>query len=130
MKRLKITDPNNCYACQSCMVACSEAFYKGEKYDPANSCIQIGTKPDGSMQVRTCLQCGKCARTCEQGAIKPNAKGVYMIDKKLCIGCGKCAEVCPMKVIVFTKEKPSKCVACGICIKACPMQIIEMFEKD
>ena len=129
MKRIKVTDPAKCYACQSCMVACTAALFKGKPYDPANACIQIGVKDDGAMQVRTCLQCGKCARTCEQHAITQNAKGVYVIDKKLCIGCGKCAEVCPMQVMVRAGDKVSKCIACGICVKACPMEILEVFEK-
>ncbi len=129
MKKLKVLDHSKCAACQSCMVACTEAFYKGLPYDPGNACIQIGVKADGSLQVRTCIQCGKCARTCEQNAITQNAKGVYMINQKLCIGCGKCAEVCPMKVIVRTPDKVSKCIACGICAKACPMEILQVVEQ-
>ncbi len=81
------------------------------------------------MQVRTCLQCGKCARACEHNAITQNPKGVYMINQKLCVQCGKCAEVCPMQVIVRTESKVSKCIACGICVKSCPMQILEVFEQ-
>ncbi len=129
MKRIKVTDHSKCAACQTCMVACAEAFYKGLKYDPDNACIRIGVKADGSMQVRTCLQCGKCARACEHNAITQNPKGVYMINQKLCVQCGKCAEVFPMQVIVRTESKVSKCIACGICVKSCPMQILEVFEQ-
>ena len=113
-------------ACLSCVFACSQAFYKVD--DPAKSCIQIVDK-NGAVKVNACIQCGKCARTCEQGAITQNAKGVYMINKKLCNGCGKCIEVCPMKVMVAGPEVTSKCIACGICAKACPMDILEVQEK-
>ena len=129
MKRIKVTDHSKCFACMSCMMACAGAFYKGEDFDPDKSCIQMGLKGDGTIQVRTCLQCGKCAKACEQGAITQNAKGVYMINKKLCIGCGKCTEVCPMKVMVKAGDKVSKCISCGICVKACPVEILEVFEK-
>lgn len=116
-------------ACLECVRACSEAFYK--VFDPAKSCIQIVEGKDGNPKTNACLQCGKCAKVCEQGAITQNPKGVYMINKKLCTGCGKCVEVCPMKVMVKAPESPvtSKCIACGICAKACPMGILEVQEK-
>lgn len=129
MKRIKVIDQTKCYACKSCMIACAEAFYKTMEYDDDRSCIQMGLKGDDTIQVRTCIQCGKCAKACEQGAITQNPKGVYMINKKLCIGCGKCTEVCPMQVMVKANDKVSKCIACGICVKACPMGILEVFEK-
>ena len=80
-----------------------------------------------------CIQCGKCAKVCEAGAITQNPKtGVYMINKKLCTGCGKCAEVCPFKVMVAPSVSggaAGKCIACGICAKACPMDVLEVIEK-
>lgn len=79
----------------------------------------------------TCIQCGKCARTCEHEAITQNPKtGVYMINKKLCVGCGKCKEVCPFHVIVLPEQtqRASKCVACGLCARACPMGVLEIKE--
>ena len=129
MKKLVVTDKKACMACLACVDACSTAFYK--EFDPAKSCIQIVAGKDGEPKTNTCLQCGKCARTCKQGAIKQNAKGVYMIDKKLCTGCGECVEVCPMKVMVKVESSPvtTKCIACGICAKACPMGILEIQEK-
>ena len=129
MKKLIITDKNACQACLACEAACSTAFYK--EIDPDKSCIRITAKPDGSPLPKVCLQCGKCARTCPSGAIKQNAKGTYIIDKKLCPGCGECVKVCPMHVMVKATDKPytSKCIACGICAKACPMGILAVVEK-
>ena len=114
MKKLAAKKNVECMACLQCVAACSEAFYKG-----------TGAKPN------TCIQCGKCMRTCEHEAITQNPKtGVYMINKKKCVGCGKCAEACPMHVIVFEEGSPaSKCIACGICVKACPMELLEIVEK-
>ena len=115
-------------ACLACVQACSEAFYK--VMDAGKSCIQIVEK-NGVVKPSVCVQCGKCAKACEAGAITQNAKGVYMINKKLCTGCGKCVEVCPFHVMVKAEDSPvtSKCIACGICAKACPMDVLEVVEK-
>ena len=95
--------------------ACSEAFYK--EFDEALSCIRIVAKGTGA-KPQTCIQCGKCMRTCKHEAITQNPKtGVYMINKKKCVGCGECVEACPMHVMVLKPENPaSKCIACGICV--------------
>ena len=128
MKRVNVLSMKDCAACRQCEVSCSTAFYKA--YDPDLSCIRISAKPDGSPKISYCLQCGKCARTCEHEAITQNAQGVYMINRKKCVGCGKCAEACPMKVIVLKEGTgyASKCIACGICVKGCPMGILEIKE--
>ena len=129
MKKLVVSKENPCKACLSCVIACSQAFYK--KFDPDLSCIRITAKADGEPKVNNCIMCGKCARTCPEQAISQNAKGVYMVDKKKCVGCGKCVEACPMHVMVLVPEvgKVSKCIACGICAKACPMGILSVEEK-
>ena len=125
MKKLTVKKGITCMACLSCVNACSQAFYK--EMNPYKSCIQIIDRK-GAGKPMVCIQCGKCATVCEHGAITQNAKGVYMINKKLCQGCGKCAEVCPFKVIV-AGEPASKCIACGICARACPMDMLEIVEE-
>ena len=128
MKKLSVNKNAECMACLECVRACSTAFYK--EFNPDLSCIQIVAKGQGA-KPNTCIQCGKCMRSCEQGAITQNPKtGIYMINKKLCVSCGKCVEACPMKVMVMKPENPaSKCISCGICVKACPMELLEIVEK-
>ena len=128
MKKLTVKKGSTCMACLECVRACSMSFYKG--FDPDKSCIQSVEKK-GAVKPMVCVQCGKCAKACEAGAIKQNAKGVYMIDKKLCTGCGKCVEACPFGVMVKAEESPvsTKCIACGICAKACPMDVLEVVDK-
>ena len=128
MKKLTVKKGTECMACLECVRACSNAFYK--EFNPDYSCIQIVAKGAGAKPM-TCIQCGKCEKVCEHGAITQNPKtGVYMINKKLCVSCGKCVEICPMKVMVLKEGNPaSKCIACGICVKACPMEILEVVEK-
>ena len=129
MKKLVVNKSAECMACLQCVQACSEAFYK--EFDEDLSCIHILAGKNGGAKPNVCIQCGKCMRTCEHGAITQNPKtGVYMINKKNCVGCGKCVEACPMKVMVMPEEGPaSKCIACGICVKACPMEVLEIVEK-
>jgi len=129
MKKLSVKKNVECMACLECVRACSTAFYK--EFHPDKSAIQIVAGKNGGAKPNVCIQCGKCMKVCETGAITQNPKtGVYMINKKLCNGCGKCAEVCPMKVMVVNENGPtSKCIACGICVKACPMEVLEIIEK-
>lgn len=129
MKKLNVAKKNACMACKACEVACSEAFYK--EFHEDLSCIKIRVAKDGETpKPAVCVQCGKCAEACPEGAITQNAKGVYMINKKKCIGCGKCVEACPFGVMVKAEDKEytSKCIACGICVKACPMEVLEIKE--
>ena len=128
MKKLVVKKDAQCMACLECVRACSVAFYK--EFNEDLSCIRIVEK-NGAAKPMTCIQCGKCARVCEAGAITQNPKtGVYMINKKLCTSCGKCVAECPMKVMAAPAEGPtSKCLSCGICAKACPMEILEIVEK-
>ena len=129
MKKLTVKKNAECMACLECVRACSNAFYK--EFDEDLSCIRIVSGKNGGAKPNVCIQCGKCMKACEQGAITQNPKtGVYMINKKLCIGCGKCVEVCPTKVMVQKEGSTvSKCISCGICVKACPMEILEIVEK-
>ena len=128
MKKLVVNKNGECMACLECVQACSNAFYK--EFDEDLSCIRVVAKGSGA-KPNVCIQCGKCMKVCEAGAITQNPKtGVYMINKKLCVQCGKCVEACPMKVMVLKPETAaSKCIACGICVKACPMEILEIVEK-
>ena len=129
MKKLVVKKGAECMACLQCVQACAEAFYK--EFDVTLSCIQVGVAKNGDPKPAVCIQCGKCAKVCEAGAITQNPKtGVYMINKKLCVQCGKCVEACPMKVMVMKEgNAPSKCISCGICAKACPMDVLEIVEK-
>jgi Fe-S-cluster-containing hydrogenase component 2 len=126
MKKLAVNKEKTCMACMTCERVCAEAFYKTEDIQAENlSCIQIkGT--DTSIKIEVCVQCGKCAKSCEAGAITQNAAGVYMLNKKTCVDCGKCVEACPFHLVVKAKSKPSpsKCIACGICAKNCPADVL------
>ena len=86
MKKLTVKKGATCMACLECVEACSNAYYK--ESNVFKSCIQI-VERKGEPKPMACPQCGKCAEVCEAGAITQNAKGVYMVNKKLCTGCRK-----------------------------------------
>ena len=106
MKKLTVKKDAECMACLECVRACSTAFYK--EFHPDYSCIKIVAKPGGAKPT-TCIQCGKCMRTCEHEAITQNPKtGVYMINKKKCVGCGKCEKHCPQQIHIREELKNVK----------------------
>ena len=134
MKKLVAKKDVECMACLQCVAACSEAFYK--EFDEDKSCVRIVAKGTGA-KPNTCIQCGKCMRTCEHEAITQNPKGVWMISRKLCTGCGKCVEACPMHLMpLFLHRAVNRgdlerldelhvmdCIECGSCAYGCPAGI-------
>lgn len=126
MKKLVVESPDSCIGCESCATACSKAYYKVE--DATLSAIRIETTNDGSISIRICDQCGKCAAVCPVEAISQNAQGVYVIDRKVCVGCLACMDACPSNVIVKSHDNlfATKCTACGLCVKACPQDVLAL----
>ena len=56
-----------------------------------------------------CIACGKCERTCPNGAIHL-VNNVPIIDYSKCINCGKCLEACPRHCIKYVNpaDEPGK----------------------
>lgn len=119
MKLLK-TLSDKCTRCNSCMSACSKAYFKVD--DAKSSRIQVD-EVTGMSKVRACNQCGECIPVCPTGALERDANGVVQLRKDKCTGCLMCVGFCDAGLMFFNAERqaePFKCIACGICAKSCP----------
>ena len=123
-----------CIGCLECVHACAKAYSKTERAAKAYLRVasrqgvgnQSGISGDITRPV-VCIQCGKCASVCPNGAISQNRFGVWVVDYKMCDGCGKCRDACPMGVMIENDDGlSSKCIACGLCAKACPMGVLHI----
>ena len=91
-----------CKSCSKCISACPKSLIK---LIPKDVSVKMGcsNKSKGATVVKccsiSCIACGICERTCEQGAIKV-VNNCAEIDYKLCTGCGKCKEVCKRGCII------------------------------
>jgi ferredoxin len=127
MKYLK-TDRSKCQGVRACEQTCAKTFFKSE--DPEKSAIRV-KQTDAGFEINVCNQCGECMAVCPVAALKRNALGVVMLDKKLCVGCLMCVGYCPTLSMRTHPElrEPFKCVACGACAKACPEKALETAEQ-
>lgn len=124
-KRLSLTG-NECIGCKECVRTCAMSFTK--TINSSNARLKI-ERNENTFKPKICIQCGRCAQSCPENAIKQNALGVYIVDKKLCNGCGKCITSCPMKVIRISNEGyADKCISCALCVSSCPMEVLTIAE--
>jgi carbon-monoxide dehydrogenase iron sulfur subunit len=119
MKRLE-TKEALCRGVLACEKICAQTYHKTD--DTSYSAIQVSRRPDGTMQINVCNQCGVCIDICPVLALRRNKQGVVMVNKKTCIGCFQCVGFCPENAMFQhpNLEYPIKCVACGQCTKVCP----------
>ena len=124
------TNESMCRGVRACMRICAQTFYKTD--DTSYSAIQISEKPDGSMKITVCTQCGVCIDICPTQALARNKIGVVMLDKKKCIGCFMCVGFCPEDAFFQHPELPYpiKCTACGQCPKVCPHHALEVVDVN
>ncbi len=129
MKYLR-TNEAMCRGARACERICAKTFYKTE--ERSYSAIQVAPKPDGSMRIVVCNQCGACIDVCPTQALRRNKAGIVMVDKKKCVGCFICVGFCPQEAMFQHPQLPHpiKCVACGQCVKVCPHLALALVEAN
>lgn len=131
-----IFNQEKCTGCELCSLVCS---MKHENVmNTAKARIQITTiqREDGVkvFKANVCNQCGRCIRSCPEGAIYRTNDRVVKINNEHCTGCNTCVEVCPTNSMYIHPDikVPFKCDDCGECVAMCPQGAlsIKKFGKD
>jgi ferredoxin len=51
-----------------------------------------------------CDGCGKCIRSCVEGALRITNSAVYLVAGKYCDGCGACIWKCPLGALKIAEH--------------------------
>lgn len=93
--------PDKCKACRACIKVCPKGVISlmPKRKKSAVLCKNTDKGADARKACKkACIGCGKCERSCPQGAIKVE-NFLARVDASKCNACGICAEGCPVKCI-------------------------------
>ena len=79
--------------CCSCCCLCLNTMARNEDTIAIRSRYQVKI-----VRPESCVHCGRCAGSCQMGAIGVDEFGMF-IDESKCIGCGQCVSRCPASVL-------------------------------
>ncbi|MRI59033.1 MAG: 4Fe-4S ferredoxin [Epsilonproteobacteria bacterium] len=122
-----LVDFEKCKECESkpCIEACEEAIIVITDEKPALDFSESG-----------CTFCDECAKVCEPGVLRLEAKKELpklQIDMLSCLAwqktiCSMCKDICDVRAIDFTglfnPQISDVCNGCGFCMAVCPTQAI------
>ena len=129
----------NCTGCKACIAACPRQILKFSSRD----------LPIIDFTSRGCTFCGRCAQSCEHGALDPaqDLRAAWKWRARITtrcleakgITCRACEASCendafrfrpaPGGVIIAFIDS-NCCDGCGECISGCPVNAIAMIEPD
>jgi anaerobic carbon-monoxide dehydrogenase iron sulfur subunit len=124
----------NCSGCGTCKLACAIDNFKEVR--PSKALLRIeGRFPGpGDYRIHLCDQCGECAESCPEEAIRIENE-IYMVEDDRCSRCLICVDVCPRGVMMVHPDTdvPAKCTGCAECARICPrgaIVIVDQREKE
>ncbi|MGL6106908.1 4Fe-4S dicluster domain-containing protein [Romboutsia sp.] len=89
----------------NCCGCCCEAMVAAKKFGNLHPVQTTSFIP--SINIDTCVKCGKCVKACPIDAISQsveNDKVIIKIDEERCLGCGVCVRNCYKKSIILLKR--------------------------
>ncbi|MEW6082386.1 MAG: 4Fe-4S dicluster domain-containing protein [Bacillota bacterium] len=134
MRRL-VAREDLCTGCGTCQAMCSQ---RGDApgVNPRWAVLRVKTAREGlSCSVVLCRQCENawCAKVCDQGAIKMDPGGPWLVDPGACTGCGECVKECPYGAMFLGEAGTAdKCDLCGghpLCAASCPVGALALVEE-
>lgn len=103
-----LVDPDLCYGCFSCEVACKQEHNLPSPGPRLIQVVRIGpVRINGRLRMEFhplhCMHCGKaaCMEACPRDAVRRALDGRIIIDEALCDGCKLCVEACPQGIPQF-----------------------------
>lgn len=63
--------------------------------------MEMHSNSQPKINLKNCIGCGQCIKSCSQEAIHFNEKSKAEIDYQKCIGCGQCVAVCQYSAAVM-----------------------------
>jgi electron transport protein HydN len=147
-----IADYEKCTGCRSCELACFAAHENTGKRPRTVAGIAAPVVPNlflARVENKVCMpiQChhcedAPCVKACVPGALKKDADGHVLINKKRCIGCKSCVLACPFGAVQVIEGEPAiahKCDFCAdvpagagqgdpMCVAACPEKALRVVD--
>ena len=133
-------EPKLCLGCEACVTACTRPDEPKEVFRLRLKTEEKKVPQAFSFSLKYCPQCqdAPCVTACPEGALRRNAAGIILLERKKCKGHGLCAKACPYGVLEVLYRQAFKCDLCyeelkegylPRCVAVCPTGALS-FEPE